>query len=379
MKHCSQSVTIRHSGHSLCTLQLGVTLVELMVSLALGAFLIFGVMKAFLSGRQAYSLQQSLSHIQESGRFAHEFIGFDVRSSGDYGCGTGDAFVSSSTPDDKVSVACAGINALNDADDVRYNFGYAVYGYDNVSATTIAALPYLAPAPIAGTDILVTHPASDVGSLTAGVAGAAVDTLAIQPTTGLARGDFIALSDCANTRILQVKTVSTTTIKVVKDGAVVPAPGDRCIVNIPFDAASTVRRLDTVFYYIGNNTSGVPALYAYSVSDDVSNELIAGVENMQLKYGVDLQAKGAAGYGLVDSYKDASAISDTAWNGWDRDANVVRSVRYYLLIRGEDSVLSDPQTYTFPPTASSATTAADLRLRHIFVNTVGIRVRTNPR
>ena len=44
--------------------QRGFTLIELLVAIALGIFLTWGVIEAFMSGKRAYSLQQSLSRIQ---------------------------------------------------------------------------------------------------------------------------------------------------------------------------------------------------------------------------------------------------------------------------------------------------------------------------
>ena len=56
------------------TRQHGFTLIEIMIALVLGAFLIGGVLQIFLSSKQTYRMQDNLSRIQENGRFAMEFI-----------------------------------------------------------------------------------------------------------------------------------------------------------------------------------------------------------------------------------------------------------------------------------------------------------------
>ena len=62
--------------------QQGLSLVELMVAIALGLFLSWGAIQAFLSGKQTYSTQQALSRIQENARLVQDFLGFDIRSDG---------------------------------------------------------------------------------------------------------------------------------------------------------------------------------------------------------------------------------------------------------------------------------------------------------
>lgn len=60
----------------------GFSLVELMVSLLLGAVVILAATRLFLTNQQAFSLQQSQAEAQESGRFAVDYILDDARHSG---------------------------------------------------------------------------------------------------------------------------------------------------------------------------------------------------------------------------------------------------------------------------------------------------------
>ena len=66
--------------------QTGFTLIELMIAMLLGAFLIGGIMQIFLGSRQTYRMQENLSRLQENGRFAMEFITRDNRMMGYQGC-----------------------------------------------------------------------------------------------------------------------------------------------------------------------------------------------------------------------------------------------------------------------------------------------------
>jgi type IV pilus assembly protein PilW len=53
---------------------IGLSLVELMVSLAVGLFIVAGVVHVLQSNKQSYAVQNALSRLQEEGRFALEEI-----------------------------------------------------------------------------------------------------------------------------------------------------------------------------------------------------------------------------------------------------------------------------------------------------------------
>ncbi|MEQ1486712.1 PilW family protein [Methyloglobulus sp.] len=59
--------------------QQGFTLVEIMIALLIGVFLLGGVMGVFLNTKQTYSVQEALSRLQENGRFAMDFLAKDIR------------------------------------------------------------------------------------------------------------------------------------------------------------------------------------------------------------------------------------------------------------------------------------------------------------
>ena len=75
--------------------QTGISLIEIMIALLIGTFLLGGVLQIFIGGKQTYRMQESLSRLQENGRFALDFIGRDVRMAGYWGClnrSSGDVF-----------------------------------------------------------------------------------------------------------------------------------------------------------------------------------------------------------------------------------------------------------------------------------------------
>lgn len=87
------------------TYQAGMTLVELMIALLIGAFLLGGVLQIFINSKQTYRMQEGLSRLQENGRFAMEFLSSDIRMAGYWGC--------HDTPSPNTDIAGTNNNATN--------------------------------------------------------------------------------------------------------------------------------------------------------------------------------------------------------------------------------------------------------------------------
>lgn len=67
---------------SLMKNQSGLSLVELLIAMALGLILTVGALQMMLSSQSLYRTTDSLSRIQESGRFALDFLAKDIRMAG---------------------------------------------------------------------------------------------------------------------------------------------------------------------------------------------------------------------------------------------------------------------------------------------------------
>ena len=66
--------------------QLGISLTEMMVSLALGAVLMVFVTGVFVDSKTDYGYHPNAARLQENGRLAMELIRADVRMAGFAGC-----------------------------------------------------------------------------------------------------------------------------------------------------------------------------------------------------------------------------------------------------------------------------------------------------
>ena len=232
-------ITTRSSQH-----QAGMTLIEIMIALLIGAFLLGGVLQIFINAKQTYRMQDNLSRLQENGRFALDLIGRDVRMTSYWGC--------------------------------------------------------LTRAP----------------------------------------GDITVVNSTVT-----LKAAFTTT----------PPAGASCGTTVDPTAAYYTDATSTISYSINNaNTS------LRKTTNNQSNDLIEGVENMQILYGEDTND--------TDNWANYYVPANNVVN-WE---NVV-SIRVSLLIRSlEDNIADQPLAYTYNGTT---TTPTDRRLRRVFTSTYTVRNR----
>ncbi|MDS4058864.1 MAG: PilW family protein [Candidatus Contendobacter sp.] len=128
--------------------------------------------------------------------------------------------------------------------------------------------------------------------------------------------------------------------------------------------------LVTRAYSVGTGASGKSALFLQRQGDASPQELVEGVEQMQISYGEDTTMPDADG--VADEYKLAGNVVD-----WTR----VVSVRVDLLLASvqENTIPEyEPNTIIFPYAGSlnsNTVTVPNRRLPLIFSTTVGIRNR----
>lgn len=357
--------------------QKGLSLIELMIAIALGMVLMLGVMQMFLSSRQVFATQQALSRIQETGRLAMEFMAKDIRMAGYMGCMT------------RTSGAAI-TNTLNNATNFDTNFGVAIQGF---TAATVPAGALATATPTAATDIVVVRGAFGGGAQLSGSNHNASAQLFVTQTSfeaggctggtprvsGMCEGDIVVVADCAKARVFQITNLQSTgsggtTVNAVHSNSGTVSPGNAISswggASAPdselFDAGADIMTASSITYFIAPGASGfLPSLWQRSgLTQPI--ELLEGVENMSLRYGLDNDGD------FIPDGNYLNAADVTAVGGWAR----VLSVRIELLIASiEPNVLADPQPYVFAGAPATAAAVADRRLRMVFSNTIGIRSR----
>lgn len=336
----------------------GFSLVELMVAITLSLLLLTGVVAIFSSSRVSFESNDQLSRIQETGRFALEVMARHVRSAGFSGCARQPKYVST---------------ALNNPTALQWNFlEGAVRGYDASGNNWTPALDGSISGVLPGTDVLVVRgPRLDAEptQLTAALTDPQ-QPLVVASTSGFrATGDVVMAYSCEAQAVFFAKPSGTSLTHRV-DGE---EPGNQAATtSFPFGLNTEVIPIETVVYYVAasqgatppNNTLplGTTSLWR-RVGLSNPEELIQGVENMQLEFGMDND-----GDRIVDTYVPAAAATN-----WQRAV----AVRVALLVRSIEQYGTDTDRRSYQLlTNTTVNPPGDRRLREVFTTTISVRNRS---
>ncbi len=356
----------------------GFTLIELMISITLGLVLVAGVAYTYLGNRVTYRQQDSLARMQEGARYAFEALDFDIRMAGFTGC-----------------TETTSANVLNTTTAVDGDlFTQPLTGYQEGASTFPTTM---AASRLRGDAITVLRANTDNEYIVASHNPASAQ-LQLTANHDLKQGEILVITDCQHASTFQMTNVNNNnTIATVNhnDGTAtspgnctkgfgltmtgVPDCGSANGVAYTYPAGSRIFRLSGNTYFIGTNAAGQPALFRQRLTQSGGNvattaeELVEGVENMQILYGVD---QSATADNVVDVYLTADNVTQAATPGatnaekWRR----VLSVKIELLMRStENNITTAEQAYTF--NGSTNPTPGDRRLRKVFTSTIAIRNR----
>ena len=367
---------MRHMHHYQ---QAGLSLIELMIAMVVGLILIAGVLSIFISSRQGYSTNSAVAAVQENGRFAMDFIRDSTRQAGYMGCGTSGQVVSYLNPV---------------PGNLPYDFNIGVYGFEftgtaptntfvigsenpsaGVASDWSPILDSSLPASgadyaIPGSDVLVVRYVVNDPAYITSIPSSNSASYKLNANFSVSPGDIVMISNCLSGIVMQITNVS----KGGGSGNVVANTGGKfspgnALKGIPasFVGAQLVSPVTQVFY-IGQGADKSPALFE-AVSDTTAatgfdyNELVPGVENMQVLYGVD-----TTGTRVPSEYDTADVVN--AANAWSK----VVSVRVSLLVRSNTGAVPQPATAPiYDLLDTNVTVPRDTRLRHIFTSDIYVR------
>ena len=347
----------------------GMTLVELMVGLAIGLFLVAVISTMYVGSRNTFVAQESGSRLQENGRYAMDTIANDLRMSGFRGCMPVVPTGKNAAP----LVIGQVDNTLLTPTALLYNFGEPIWGSRNGAGGWVPALS--APvsslgANAAGDVLLVRRPAGVAWALV-GEMSTRDAALSITPTANFARGDLVMVADCAGASMLQVTNAGAGAAgsiqHVVGAAGVVPGVATGNLVRI-YSNDARVWRMQTRIYYLAGSArrTGETALWLYVSptydGEAQTSELVTGVERMAVTYGVDNDGLDGAGNQSANRFFHAGQV--TNW------AQVV-SARIEMVLAGNgDSPSTAAQPYVF---AGETITPTDQKLRTVVSTLVSLR------
>jgi type IV pilus assembly protein PilW len=276
----------------------GFSLIELMVSITIGLILIFGATKVYVDSRATYEVNERASRLQETARYALSIIEPDVRMSNYWGLVKGAGVVSGQASQSATSAGGPDTCGTNFALDLANN----VQGRNNSYALGCAAW---------------------------GAAVGSADTLTIRRASSTAATSTAGTLQICSTRV---------SANLFSDGSACTAA-----------PAGQVNDLIVDTYYVDRNSvqqTGIPALRRWSLVSGPafqSDEIISGVEDMQVQFGIDT----AGTSGVATRYINPGLVPS---------GQQVVSVRVWLLVRSETPEVGflDNRVYEYGDRVSAA-------------------------
>lgn len=372
--------------------QRGLSLVELMVALAIGAFLVLGVVTVFISNKDSSEMEKSLARLQENGRFAVDMLAEDLYQSQFLGCNTGDVFLTNMIDD---PTAATFTNSLQ-----------GVRAYEKLDTGSWESTPTLTEAITSGSDPIetVARNGSDVLSVRLGqqIQGALLSARVLPTSSGvnlhsnpdcaISEGDRVVLTGCSLTaHMFEVSNNLGCTAATAGDPVALEFAGSAnatTAFNTSYGDSQLISEIDgsaddddgadilvfeDVIWFVedtGRRRNGLAVMALYRDVNGQRQEMIEGVENMQIKFGQRVPSSDNLRY--VDP-SDAQLNSGFNYDG-------VSTVRIALLLQSFDLVLSenDDRAYRLldvdiPASGSTAAHSGGPVLRRVFTTTVNLR------
>jgi type IV pilus assembly protein PilW len=326
-------------------LEQGLSLVELMVAMAIGAFLLAGAVTVFGKTRDLYRTNDAAARLQETARYAMGTIEADLRMANYWG------FMSSSEAvDNGPLLDLANLPAV----DPGYTLPAELTPYSVAINQCGAMWAVKLPAYVEANNDTYGYACAEFGTAVPGS-----DQLTIRrASTQIIDAAGLALS--AGQIKLQSSRMRGTLF------ASVAAPADYTL------STSETRALIANGYYVDQDSderAGTPSLRRKQLDVDGGAtvmrdlQIVPGVEDLQVEFGADFDA---------DQNADYFVQPDTVIPAGDQ----IVAVRVWLLVRAEqqETGFIDGRTYTYASrVAAAAYTPADSFRRVLVSKTIALR------
>lgn len=359
----------------------GFSLVELMVAMVLGLILSAGIIQLFVGSKQTYRFHDAMSRVQENARFAIDALNYDIRMAGNLGC---TAYVEN-------------FNNTLDGPPAEFNPGAGIQGWEAVGtgagssynlpaytaavvdasghanwATSGGAQLDIGTLSVPGSDIVrIWRTDPNATTITDIVPG--IDTvITVTPGSNIQNDDILLLTDCQSADWVQACAFDSGTNQATLSSASGCSPGNLSSAPVLTQIDGQAVKLESFIYYVGkrnNDSNSPPGLFRRPLGTGVANsaaagdaeEVVEGVESMQVLYGIDTGTDR-----MVDAYVTADNVND--WNA-------VLSVQIALLMVANESSDDISGATSYVVGDSTATATADRHLRQVYNTSITLRNR----
>lgn len=361
----------------------GYTLIELMVAITIGLIILAAVSQLFVTNRSAYRLEEALARVQESGRFALDFLSADLRMAGYAGC---NGSLTASSPDGAGNCADGTVCSIVTppvTDGTQFDpAGIRAYAYTGSDWSPSLPSTFFDAGDVRpGTDVVVVqYQSPDGAQLVDGPfptnSNLKVSTSATQFINSVEKDDILIVSDCISASVFRVTNALSSsgapTQNITHSNSGEPGNSDNRLPH-SFGPSATVSKLITRAYYIGSGTGGEPAFFRRDIDGDSAStgitretvELVEGVETLKLLFGVD-----SNGDSFIDTFRPANDVTD--WRS-------VKTARIGLVLRTPHNVdtVNDTTSYNVFNASSDNNfykpTEQLQRRRRVFTSSVQLR------
>ncbi len=364
--------------------QQGFTLVEIMVAIAISLFLLAGILQVLSSNKQTARFQEAVARIQENARFALMFLGRDFRQAGYMGCTgnnvTNQLNIDTTNKDNFYNLqnAVAGWEAASTSAGADGTAGNTFTITDNTIAMTDwvdnntsaldAGFAGLASPPLQGSDVVIVKYAqeSSSGVTASGTSLATSANIQLTGASGIAANTILLVTDCMSADLFRKanaagNTLSRGTIASQDPGNMPPAGVSW---SHQYTGSMKIFKLVSNAYFIAQGSYGGPSLWRADFNTgpmSTPQELVEGVENMQVLYGEDTTADN-----MADRYVSINNVTSIS--------NIV-SVRISLLMRSIEQVKVIKATTTKTINGVDVTSQSDRNIRFVVTSTFKLRNR----
>ncbi|MGH8596450.1 MAG: PilW family protein [Gammaproteobacteria bacterium] len=319
----------------------GFTLIELMVSITVGLILLAGIIQLFVSNKQAYRIQEGTNVVNENARYVLDQMERAIRLAGHFGGALPDELEVVAAD---LAVDCTESPMVKLASDPT-KVGHGIEGFDGEAVSPLDCIPGADYRP--NTDLLIVRSAGDERWSDDRVEDSGGDGQFVRVLTNGAGEIFDASAFASGYAVGGTSEGPALKTKEIDDK-------ERFMV--------ATYRASAAVYFIRNCSSqdrGTPA-ECDAADDDIptltrlvlrdgeliQEDLIAGVEQLQVVYGVDDNGVGTKTEKEDEDlspnrYLDATAVEDE--DLWDK----VTDVRLSLVLRNteRDVAYTDTNTY----------------------------------
>ena len=303
----------------------GLTLIELMIAMTIGLVLVGGAFKIFMDSSRTYGIHETESRLEENARYVYSVLEADVRMAGYWGYAKGVSGIIGTTPQtDPAATTLAGAAASSCGTNFGTDLGTPLEGSND--RYTLGCVAYQSRFMPSADTLTVRR---------AGLNASAVGANAIGP-----------LRICSTrTNVSLVNTVNA-------------CQADQTVAE---NSPGTIHDLVVHTYYVARDASSgsnVPTLWRKSLNNVGTvptfqdEEILAGVEDFQVQFGIDYTGT----TGVAQQYVDPVAAG-----ALPSGAQIV-AVRLWVLIRSDtlEPGFTDNRTYVYGNRSTQNGTVNDL-------------------